>query len=317
MGDCCELAQNVRHLPVHREPLVLTARAKQLGGSVARAPVVLIVSEHEWASRSLDTILAPRGYAVMRAYNGAQAMERAASADPEAVFVERNLPDGDGLELCRKLMKAEAISPATPLIVTTSGPVTQEQRIEALRAGAWEVVGLPVDAQELVLRLDRYTRAKLEADRARRQSILDPETHLYSRSGILQRAGEVIAAAERHGRPVACVVIEAGAEADGSSREVLRELVEVLRSSTRKSDILGRIGPCQFAVVAPDTPQEGARILANRLREQTGRVRGDEQGSRAGVVAVSNVRELPLDARELVLRATNASHALPIEPGLN
>ena len=42
-----------------------------------RPPLVLIVSNQEWSSRSLETILAPNGYAVLRAYTGASAMARA------------------------------------------------------------------------------------------------------------------------------------------------------------------------------------------------------------------------------------------------
>ncbi|MDX1674193.1 MAG: response regulator, partial [Longimicrobiales bacterium] len=185
---------------------------------MARAPVVLIVNEHEWASRSLDTILTPRGYTVRRAYNATQAVEEARALAPDAVFIERSLPDSGGPQLCQRLREEEIISPATPVILTTSGPVTQEQRVEALRSGAWEIVTLPMDAEELVLRLQRYTRAKLEVDRAEAAARTDPETGFYNQTGILQRIHELAAAAERHGRPLACVVFEPAAESDEAVR---------------------------------------------------------------------------------------------------
>lgn len=285
--------------------------------SVARAPVVLIVSEHEWASRSLDTILAPRGYAVLRAYNGEQAMERAVAADPDAVFIELNLPDGKGTDLCRQLLAQGAVGPATPLMITTSGPVTQEQRIEALRAGAWEVLTIPLDAEELLLRLNRYTRAKLTADRLQQGGLLDPDTGFYSRSGILQRAGEVMASAERYGRPLACIIFEAGEE--GQEGDVMAGLVEILRSGTRKSDILGRVGPGQFAVLAPDTPRQGAQIVADRLRTRMA-ARGPGGGAyspRAGVFAISNMKDAHLDATELMFRAVTAARDQGAGPNLN
>ena len=48
---------------------------------------------------------------------------------------------------------------------------------------------------------------------------------------------------------------------------VLRCVANILQSSIRKNDILGRLGGEEFGVVLPDTDIEGARIFAERLRE--------------------------------------------------
>ena len=37
---------------------------------LARPPVALVVSEHEWSTLSLESVLGPSGYAVLRAFNG-------------------------------------------------------------------------------------------------------------------------------------------------------------------------------------------------------------------------------------------------------
>lgn len=245
-------------------------------------------------------------------------MERAAAADPDAVFIERSLPDGDATELCRELIAQGAVGPATPLMIMTSGPVTHEQRIEALRAGAWEVLTLPLDAEELLLRLNRYTRAKLTVDRVQNGGLMDPDTGFYSRSGILQRAAEVLASAERYGRPLACIIFEANEEGEAAT-DAMAELVEVLRSSTRKSDILGRIGPSQFAILAPDTPQHGAQIVAERLRTRASARATGGAGSapRAGVFAVANMKGSRLDAAELMFRAATAAKEPGTGPHLN
>ena len=39
-----------------------------------RPPLVLIANDQEWSARSLESILAPNGYAVLRAYTGIQAL---------------------------------------------------------------------------------------------------------------------------------------------------------------------------------------------------------------------------------------------------
>lgn len=298
------------------------------------------MSEHEWASRSLDSILAPKGYGILRAYNGKQALERTAGSNVDAVFVDRSLPDMSGAEVCRELAGKSLVAPSAPIMMVTSGFVTREQRIEALNAGAWDLVGLPVDAEELLLRMDRFIRAKMEADRAQEDALIDAVTGLYSWEGVSRRIREIAASAERFDRPLACVVFapEGGEEPDESAeRSFLALVAERLRGSVRGSDVLGRIGPREFAVIAPDTSPEGAKVLADRLRgwspaiageDAAGMVQGRGGGAddgnggaarsrpsaRAGVCAIRSLKEAGLDPLELVVQATLASREGPPAP---
>jgi two-component system, cell cycle response regulator len=284
---------------------------RQAGEALARTPVVLIVCEHEWFSRSLGTILAPRGYAVIRAYNGRQALQRAAGVDPDVVFVDGSLSDMEGSEVCRQLLAQDLVSGSTALILLTLSPVTREYRIQALEAGAWDVLTLPLDGEELVLRVDRYIRGKLESDRLGEQALIDPATGLYSWRGIEQRVREMGAAAERFGRPLACIVFATGLDENGEEPPTPVEATAVaalLRDAIRKSDVLARIGPQDYVVVAPDTSRAGAKTLVERLQRRS---RGTSETHpvrfRTGIYAVDNLRESNLDPVELLLRATAAS----------
>lgn len=255
---------------------------------------------------------------VLRAYNGEQALERISATNPDAVFIEQGLPDISGPDLCRRIGAERVLPVSTPLIITTSGPVTYEQRIDALQAGAWEIISLPMDAEELLLRLQRYTRAKMEADRAEQHTQTDAETGFYNRVGVFQRADELMAAAARYGRPVACVVFEpvAGDDDEDDIGELLSEIVEILKSSTRRSDVVGRIDHRHFAILTPDTEAVGAEVLANRLRERTTGV--DVRGrfrARAGVFGVSDPEATRIDADELINRAMPTQD--PGSPRLN
>jgi CheY-like chemotaxis protein len=69
----------------------------------SRPPLVLIANDQEWAARSVESILEPSGYAVLRAYNGRQAFDLACSARPDLVMLDYRLPDTDGVEVCRRL----------------------------------------------------------------------------------------------------------------------------------------------------------------------------------------------------------------------
>jgi diguanylate cyclase (GGDEF)-like protein len=86
----------------------------------------------------------------------------------------------------------------------------------------------------------------------------------------------------------------------------------VFKQSGRASDAIGRLGPNEFAVIAPATGPEGALRLVNRLGgavESTRiPVRGGERSLRvrAGYCAVPDFAESSVDAVELLLRATTA-----------
>lgn len=281
--------------------------------SVPRAPIILIVSEQEWTSRSLDSILAPQGFAVMRAYNGRQAIERARASNPDAIFVDSMLPDIEGVELCRQLRAGTDFSPAAPLVLYRSGAVSREERIAALEAGAWDFLPLPFDAQELLLRLDRYILAKREMDRMRESDLTDPGTGLYSWHGVVRRVREMGAAAARFHRPLACIVItpEDPSETESAAvDELTRALASQLQSLTRGSDVLGRIGPMEFVVIAPDTTAEGAQILAGRVRDAAAAFSGPigvHPRIRTGVYGVNDLHDANLDPAELLVRATMAA----------
>src|ERR1700722_15598849 len=124
------LRRDVDVLPLTRPHRMLAP------GGPARPPLVLIANDQEWAARSLETLLGPNGYAVLRAYNGRQAVEMARSVQPDVVIVDLRLPDTDGLEGCRAL-RAQMVA-ATPIIVTPSDPSSRAQHVAALRAGAWD-----------------------------------------------------------------------------------------------------------------------------------------------------------------------------------
>ena len=69
----------------------------------SRPPLVLVANDQEWSARSLESILGPHGYAVLRAYTGRQTIDLARSAQPDVIILDARLPDLDGLDVCRSL----------------------------------------------------------------------------------------------------------------------------------------------------------------------------------------------------------------------
>jgi diguanylate cyclase (GGDEF)-like protein len=279
-----------------------------------RPPVVLIVDDQEWSTRSLESILAPSGFAVMRSYTAHKGLERAVAHLPDLVIFDVDLPDGSGFELCRELRRDPKLGERTPILLSCPERPTRQQRLEAFRAGAWDVIGYPVDAEELVFRLDAYAKAKFESDRMQDDGLIDESTGLYNLKGLQRRADEMSSWAYRERAALACVVfapVVAAEDGDGTTApDVIRALSLALREAGRTSDVIGRLGRSEFAVLAPSTDADGAVKLAQRLaeviRSHATSPAGNAVGLRAGYDAVANARETPATARDLLRHATIA-----------
>jgi len=282
--------------------------------SHTRPPLTLIANSQEWHSRSLESILGPHGYAVLRAYTGKQAIERALTALPDLIIIDTDLPDQDGFEVCRQLRADSTISPSTPILITSPGHPSRAKRLEALRAGAWDFIGSALDGEELPLRLGAYVRAKQEVDRAREESLLDELTGLYNIRGLARRARELGSQAFRAKEPFACIVLTPtlGTGADCAAQDemvakVTEQLANLLRETGRTSDAIGMIGRGEFGVVAQGTDAVGAVRLAERLAQAASLVfAGSDIRVAAGYDAVQNYHDAPIEPSDMLMRASMA-----------
>jgi diguanylate cyclase (GGDEF)-like protein len=289
------------------------------------APLVLIANDQEWSARSLESILGPNGYAVVRAYTGQQALERARTSQPDLIILDAQMPDMHGFEVCRALRSDPRFSATTPIVITTSGPSGRTQRLEAYRAGAWEFLGQPLDGEALLLKLNTFLESKREVDGLREENLLDPGTGLYNMRGLSRRAREIGAEAFRRRDPVACVVfapeIDVSEEEtpEDEARRMSDQVALLFRQAGRASDAIGRLGMAEYGVIAPATGPEAAVRLARRLggavESSPIPVRGGERTLRlrAGYCAVPDFAESSVDAVELLLRATTALRDLKRE----
>jgi PleD family two-component response regulator len=282
--------------------------------------LILVANDQEWAVRSIESILAPRGYAVLRAYTGRRALEHARSGQPDAIILDCQMPDLNGIEVCRILSSDPHFNVTTPIILITSGAHARDERLEALQAGAWDYCPQPLDAEVLLLKIGTFVRAKRAAERELEEGVLDQASGLYSMHGLARRAKEIGADAGRRGVAVACIAFAPDADSvEGRDRlvgeaagRVAGHLGDICRRTGRASDAIGRLGPTEFAIIAPGTEADGARTLLTRLADAVQAEPLDLDGGehpiriRAGYAAVPNFAKSSVDAMELLFRATDA-----------
>lgn len=294
----------------------------------SQSPLALLASGQEWLARSLESVLISDGYTVLRAYTARQVFDRVQMAQPDLIFVALDLDlSGSGVELCRELV-GQGLASGTPIFLVTSRPLTRRDRLEALRAGAWEMIGLPLDTEAFLLQLGRYIELRLGAVRSREEGLLDPQSGLYNVRGMLRRVREEGALALRHRAALACLVLGPGGVGEGAEASLSTSgpefpalpIARLLREGCRAGDIVGRLGPRDFVVLAPATGPTGALSLGHRLTaaaevQLTLGPGVAETGLRAGLCAVPDFATAAIQPIELLVRATVALRRSRTMPG--
>ena len=118
------------------------------------------------AGRYLITrLLQQAGYEVREAANGREALALAALG-PALVVLDVNLPDINGLEVCRRL-KANAATAAIPVLQTSATFISSERKVEGLDAGADGYLTQPIEAPVLTATVRALLRARHAEDSVR------------------------------------------------------------------------------------------------------------------------------------------------------
>ena len=174
-------------------------------------PARILIADDEPVARSLlRRVLEPAGYEVLESASGKEALACARSDRPDLLILDINMPDMDGIEVCRAI-KSDPDTHLTPVIHIT-GLTDRTQRLEALEAGSDEFLGKPFDIEELLIRVRSLLRTKHLTD------------HLVSSEAVVVALARTVEArdhyTEKHLRRVADRSVEIARRMGMSPRDV-------------------------------------------------------------------------------------------------
>jgi CheY-like chemotaxis protein len=113
---------------------------------------VLVVEDNEENWDMLSRRLLRRGYTVIRAADGQEAVEMAARETPDLILMDVSLPVMDGLEATRRI-RARPETQTTPIIALTAH-ATSADRDKALQAGCDDYHTKPVELPRLLAQME-------------------------------------------------------------------------------------------------------------------------------------------------------------------
>ena len=162
---------------------------------------------------------------------------------------------------------------------------------------------------------DISPRKRLE-DELRQMTVIDPITGVLNRQRFLDDGTRELKRARRYGRELSVLLMtidrfDALNNEHGTafSDEAVKVAVTACQDAIRESDYLGRLADVEFALLLPETPLEGAMIVAERIRTQVMRsdlMVGDVKISVTTSIGIAT--RLPSDETidSVLLRAFNA-----------
>ena len=158
---------------------------------------ILVVDDQAPNVRLLEAVLTPRGYRVVTAASGEEALRLLRDEQPHLVLLDIVMPGMDGHEVCRRIRDdpATAFLPVVMITASDAG-----QKVRAIEAGADDFITKPFDQAELLARVRSLVRLKQYHDTIGRQAA---ELEAWNRQ-LEEHVQSQVAAARA--RPRGCAV---------------------------------------------------------------------------------------------------------------
>jgi diguanylate cyclase (GGDEF)-like protein len=189
--------------------------------------------------------------------------------DPEVILLDLSLSLRDPFDAAHLVHRT---APGVPLIVIADAD-SKEQAAQTLTQGAMDYLlkGF-IDTRSL----DRALQAALERNtmHALTDLMRDPVTSLYTRDGFLTVGSRRMDEAHNNNGSLVliCALLEnlqalRGAFGPGAADQALCDVVGIIKGSCRRSDMMGRLGEAQFAILGVDAIASSAELMRNRLQQ--------------------------------------------------
>jgi diguanylate cyclase (GGDEF)-like protein len=280
---------------------------------------ILIAEDETIQRRLLESLLTGWGHEVAVATNGTQAWAMLQGENrPDLTILDWMMPGMDGLRVCAELRKDS--SQTYVYIVLLTARNRKQDLLLALDAGADDYLVKPFDAQELKARLKAGKRILdlqeqlVSANRDLQfQATHDSLTGLLNRRAIVEILQKELARAERERESVSVILVDIDhfkkindTQGHPAGDAVLCRVSQIMKSSVRSYDSVGRYGGEEFLIVLSGCPSELATKRAEQFRFMLSEPSSDPSENQITVSMGVAVGHGPIKMEELLSIADDA-----------
>lgn len=238
---------------------------------------ILVVDDTPANLRLLSGILTEHDYKVRMAPNGKLALLNAQADPPDLILLDIKMPEMDGYEVCKQL-KADPRTRDIPVIFLSALDQTDD-KVRAFTSGGVDYITKPFQVEEVLARvkthldLYSYQRQLMTLNsKLHKLAITDHLTDLYNRRYFFEAAMKELNRAKRYHKKFSLMLIDIDdfkaindkyGHLEGD--RVLQITAKSIQQYTRNTDVAGRFGGDEFAVLVSETDNQESEVLAERL----------------------------------------------------
>jgi DNA-binding NtrC family response regulator len=261
---------------------------------------VLVADDDSGVRVTLRTLLTRRGFNVIEATNGAEAMERLGATPVDVVITDLIMPHASGLEV---LKRAREVQPTTPVIMLTAEGSVRDC-VAAMRAGAFNFLTKPFNGSDVEEQVKSALALRAAGPRvaAGSNEVRRPQVALIGESKALR---EVIESIERIAGNDSSVLITGES---GTGKEVVARLLHSSSARVGRSFVAVNCGAIPEALIESELFGHAKGAFTGATEARLGKFAQADRGT----LFLDEIGELKLELQVKLLRALQEREVTPV-----
>ncbi|MDD5300625.1 MAG: diguanylate cyclase [Gallionella sp.] len=259
----------------------LIDKLDSLTSTLPSAPYrVLIVDDSEALTTYYATVLEQAGMVVKAVNNPLHVMEPLLEFTPDLILLDIYMPECNGMELASVIRQLDAFV-GIP-IVFLSAESDLDKQLFAMGLGADDFLTKPIQPQHLISSVSSRIQRSLIL---RSFMVRDSLTGLLNHTAIKDQLDREVAQTKRRGMPLAFAMVDIDhfkkvndTYGHPAGDRVIKSLSRMLKQRLRETDMVGRYGGEEFAVILSNTNGETALKVLDAIRKDFARLRHLAEG---------------------------------------
>lgn len=236
---------------------------------------VLIVDDSEYITSYYSAILEQAGMEVEVVNDPFKVMEALLEFVPDLILLDIYMPECNGMEVAKVIRQLDAFVGIPIVFLSAEGDLNMQ--LLAMGLGGDDFLTKPVEPQHLVASVGNRIKRSLIL---RSYMVRDSLTGLLNHTAIKEQLAREVAQAKRQNKPLAFAMIDIDHFKEVNDTyghpvgdRVIKSLARLLKQRLRETDIVGRYGGEEFAVILGNTGAETATRVLDAIRKDFSQLR--------------------------------------------